>query len=884
MPEDAGASDGLAGESLSCVTCRSRKLRCDKVKPVCTRCAKVNGGCVYPESRRKPAFRRRNVRELEERLAQVEGLLRHAGGGGGGFAAPGSATIRVAGVAGIAGIAGIAGVAGIAGNAVGLDAEGLASDAINVDDAFETPVAEGPPFQGRDSGAPDISLDDSTFTFDHEDPTAPAEGVSAQRLDGFNGNTFGDELMGLGGVFEALPPFEVMECLNRLFFERQQQFALIIHPSRYLHAFYSPPHMRPPMCLQYAIWALASNNDPKYHAYHDIFYQRARRYADMDEMKGNGEHFISIAHAQTWCVLATDEAKSMMFTRAAMSCARAVRLAAMMGLHHLDSAPDESSPTLAPPQDWAELEERRRVFWGIFCIDSHCSISTGWPHLIDVAEATTHLPATEAAFYNGEPMETCTIHDAFKGEHAYSSFAGNIVVCHLFNLILKHAHRPKENDNPENYEYGEYWKRHRDIDNTLSNAFMFLPESFRLPENYRDVTAVTTNLNLHASIICLHHAALERIETHSLSEYAKRISQDRLSAAAQEIVNIMKLTSHLSSSPRTPLGALSLFCAASVYMYFCKESNTPTNVDNLDFMLSAMEAIGRTHSLTRSFLRQALLDIERNGVQDIVQLPRVARLSRRLGNGVSHNVPLLARTRLSRHSEAQPPIAGLPIGRTRPRAVPPPSISWPEPARILGSPSVGSGSGFGSDDHTHKRQRTATPSSNSSLRADSGTSTGLPLLSSHPSIRSEPISNHSDPKTTISHINQNIDPPILKHSTTGNAHKRIGVTIAPSILGNRGPKPFTTAGSEASQTKVSKGGMGSWELGGLCASAMADQWVDTTPDGDDSLTEFMYPDGIGLDRDGFDTNLGVDTSTPTIPTQDEENQNTNNIGGLPYVR
>lgn len=120
-------------------------------------------------------------------------------------------------------------------------------------------------------------------------------------------------------------------------------------------------------------------------------------------------------------------------------------------------------------------------------------------------------------------------------------------MCHLFNLILKHAHRPKENDSPENYEYGEYWKRHRDIDNTLSRAFMFLPESFKLPENYRESTAVNTNLNLHASIICLHHAALERIETQNLPDTIKRISQDRLVAAAQEIVNTLKLTSHLNS-------------------------------------------------------------------------------------------------------------------------------------------------------------------------------------------------------------------------------------------------------------------------------------------------------------------------------------------------
>lgn len=144
-------------------------------------------------------------------------------------------------------------------------------------------------------------------------------------------------------------------------------------------------------------------------------------------------------------------------------------------------------------------------------------------------------------------METGTIHDAFKGDHSYSSFSGTIIVCHLFNMILKHVHRPKETDNPENYEYGEYWKRHREIDNTLSSAFMFLPESFRLPTNIGDRGAVNTNLNFHAAIICLHHAALERIETYNLPEYAKRISQDRLSAAAQEIVNIVKLTSHVSS-------------------------------------------------------------------------------------------------------------------------------------------------------------------------------------------------------------------------------------------------------------------------------------------------------------------------------------------------
>jgi hypothetical protein len=57
-------------EPLSCVTCRSRKLRCDRIKPKCSRCARVENDCVYPESRRKPAAKRRNVKELEERLGE----------------------------------------------------------------------------------------------------------------------------------------------------------------------------------------------------------------------------------------------------------------------------------------------------------------------------------------------------------------------------------------------------------------------------------------------------------------------------------------------------------------------------------------------------------------------------------------------------------------------------------------------------------------------------------------------------------------------------------------------------------------------------------------------------------------------------------------------
>lgn len=62
-------------EPLACVSCRARKLKCDRAKPSCTRCTKVDNECLYPESRRKPTVKRKNVKELEARLGSCLSIL-----------------------------------------------------------------------------------------------------------------------------------------------------------------------------------------------------------------------------------------------------------------------------------------------------------------------------------------------------------------------------------------------------------------------------------------------------------------------------------------------------------------------------------------------------------------------------------------------------------------------------------------------------------------------------------------------------------------------------------------------------------------------------------------------------------------------------------------
>ncbi|KAF5018524.1 hypothetical protein F66182_9482, partial [Fusarium sp. NRRL 66182] len=297
MPPVMTESDPPASsrtEPLACVSCRARKLKCDRQKPACARCVKVSNECVYPESRRKPTFKRRNVKELEARLAQVEDYLK--------------------------------------------EVNKNSSEEKTDDDSSLHP------------NQPDMPFADVDFP---PEPPQTADMPCFATPNDFN------SLMSLG-MSEPLPPDHVMEELNTIFFQSAYRMVPIIHPGNYMKAFYGPLIRRPPMCLRYAIWALAAVGNPKYDEYHDVFYRRARQ--------------------------------------SSLSVANAVRLCHMTGLDRLDGDSPGMAPPLGPAITWAELEERRRIFWGVFAADSHCCISTGWPSLINSEDVATRLPASEEAF------------------------------------------------------------------------------------------------------------------------------------------------------------------------------------------------------------------------------------------------------------------------------------------------------------------------------------------------------------------------------------------------------------------------------------------------------------------------------------------------------
>lgn len=108
----------------------------------------------------------------------------------------------------------------------------------------------------------------------------------------------------------------------------------------------------------------------------------------------------------------------------------------------------------------------------------------------------TNLPASDEAFESGRAEKTHLLGEAMSIEQisSLSTFAGVVYVTHFFGSNLTHLHRPEADDDEENLQ-GKFWKRHRHMDNTLSNLLLALPAHLRLPSGVRDPNVVFINFS-----------------------------------------------------------------------------------------------------------------------------------------------------------------------------------------------------------------------------------------------------------------------------------------------------------------------------------------------------------------------------------------------------
>ncbi|KAF2472004.1 uncharacterized protein BDR25DRAFT_342046 [Lindgomyces ingoldianus] len=579
---DGGQKDDAANKPkrIACVLCRRRKLRCDGTRPTCGTCKRLAHDCAYDEVRKKSGPKRGYVKLLEARLQQVETLLK---------------------------------------NQESNDQPKETSRQDSTSAYVANTLSQGPPdasggYLGT-SGEASVNFPESIS------PGPDAFQTNSSNMNSVEGD-FQWEMIGLG-LDEPLPPQDVINDLYQLYFTKIHPSLPIIHRPRFLAAMNLAPHMRPPVCLRYIMWTLAASVTDKYDVLQEHFYHRARKYAQMDEMKGHGESTITLGHCQSWILMATYEFKQMYFPRAWLSAGRAVRLAQMMQLHRLDGAGLDVKQCLPPPKDWTEREERRRTFWMAFCVDRYASIGTGWPMTIDERDIMTNMPSSEEAFEKSKPMPTGSLQQAMgpQGAASLQPFGGIVLTAALFGRNLLHLHRPGSDDRDDDLN-GGFWTRHRSIENILLNTSLGLPDHLRLPCGLPDPNVVFLNMSIHTSAICLHQASIFKADKYRLPVNVSNESKIRCVTAAAEIASVMRMISHLDLAAMNPFISFCVYVAARVFVQYLKTRPKDQQMNSsLQFLLQAMQALRRKNPLTESFLVQLDLDLESAGVLGLQQKP-----------------------------------------------------------------------------------------------------------------------------------------------------------------------------------------------------------------------------------------------------------------------
>ena len=162
-----------------------------------------------------------------------------------------------------------------------------------------------------------------------------------------------------------------------------------------------------------------------------------------------------------------------------------------------------------------------------------------------MTQIMTNLPSSEDAFELGRPSQSLTLKEAMTADGAQhlSPLAGVVLIACLYGRNLIHVHRPHTDDRGNDIN-GEWWRRHRHMDNILLNIAMSLPSHFRLPMGLNDPNVIFTNMNIHTAAICLHQAAIYKAQTNHMDASIVAESRLRCITAASAIANIMRIIAH----------------------------------------------------------------------------------------------------------------------------------------------------------------------------------------------------------------------------------------------------------------------------------------------------------------------------------------------------
>ncbi|KAL9597886.1 MAG: hypothetical protein Q9219_004839 [cf. Caloplaca sp. 3 TL-2023] len=255
------------------------------------------------------------------------------------------------------------------------------------------------------------------------------------------------------------------------------------------------------VALRNVIWAHAAVFSPQYSYLSDKFYLQARMQIEITEAE-DPRRFFTIPALQTLILLALYELKQTCFTRSWVSVSRATWLAHSLGLYRMDRNNAESGDSclldiLPFTDDPMALEERRRTFWAMLQINCFSTISA-------------YLPTDDLDEQN--PGKRVTLGRALTSPMTgvLCSLQGSAIAASLCIRCVSHVAQVNKEYSVEPPIY-DFWTHHHHLNGLINHATYTALAHLKPTEYTTDLNALSLQMILQATTICLHQAVISRV-------------------------------------------------------------------------------------------------------------------------------------------------------------------------------------------------------------------------------------------------------------------------------------------------------------------------------------------------------------------------------------
>ncbi|KAF2013160.1 hypothetical protein BU24DRAFT_493704 [Aaosphaeria arxii CBS 175.79] len=364
----------------SCDGCRKRKLRCSREWPTCAHCRRLASECTYEYQRKKPGLKGGAVDALSRRVEALEKFV---------FEAP----ERVSSISTTSEASEhpVPNVAAISNNTPDLGGilSVLTQEIRHLNSSLSTPSART---THSDTSSPSVVYDtiqQEAHTLQSQRPRkrARVNGHSCQiPSEDYNINPH-----------PLLSRLDFIELLLDAYFANVHPWIPILHETRFRSKLADRKYLDQSLIILHAILVSALRLIEKSPLVPIVDIQdevrRSRAYITFNAMSDLTVEnlqalviiaFIDIGQGETtkaWSSIGS-LARTVQYLHLSVEETNLVKPAALLS----------NLPSLQPPCDWIEEEERRRLFWNVFVLDRFCSITTGWNVSLTADDVCRRLP------------------------------------------------------------------------------------------------------------------------------------------------------------------------------------------------------------------------------------------------------------------------------------------------------------------------------------------------------------------------------------------------------------------------------------------------------------------------------------------------------------